>query len=122
MAPDNPYDFPRRAFRIGDGYRVDDSPGQTKYADATAIWDLSGNRINWVLTSGPPNCGVVCGAVRITLMVRYGNRIQLGVSVLTGFFLLATLFAVLFYALTTPTPADRGPLVLTGFIAILIGS
>jgi nitrogen fixation/metabolism regulation signal transduction histidine kinase len=55
-------------------------------------------------------------------MVRYGNRIRLGLSVLTGLFLLATLFAVLFYALTPPTPAARAPLLLTGFIAILIGS
>ena len=41
---------------------------------------------------------------------------------LTGFFLLAVLFAVLLYALTPETPAARGPILLASFIAILIGS
>lgn len=54
--------------------------------------------------------------------MRYGNRIQFGLSLLTGLFLLATLFAVLLYALTPATPAARGPILLTAFVAILIGS
>ncbi len=41
---------------------------------------------------------------------------------LTGLFLLATLFAILLYALTPETPAARGPILLASFIAILIGS
>ncbi|MDQ2921662.1 MAG: ATP-binding protein [Acidobacteriota bacterium] len=41
---------------------------------------------------------------------------------LTGFFLFATFLAVLLYALTPATPATRGPLLLTAFIAILLGS
>jgi two-component system, NtrC family, sensor histidine kinase AtoS len=41
---------------------------------------------------------------------------------LTGFFLLAVLFAVLLYALTPETPAARGPILLASFIAILIGT
>src|SRR5438128_1531441 len=50
------------------------------------------------------------------------NRLQFGVALLIGFFLLATLFAVLLYALAPATPAVRGPILLTAFIAILIGS
>ena len=41
---------------------------------------------------------------------------------LTGLFLLATLFAIFLYALTPETPAARGPILLASFIAILIGS
>ncbi len=52
-------------------------------------------------------------------MMRYGNRYQFGLTLLTGFFVLATLFAVLLYALTPATPATRGPLLLTAFVAIL---
>jgi signal transduction histidine kinase len=55
-------------------------------------------------------------------MLRYGNRYQFGLTLLTGFFLLATLIAVLLYALTPATPATRGPLLLTAFVAILLGS
>src|SRR5437773_2276625 len=55
-------------------------------------------------------------------MLRYGNRIQFGLSLLTGLFLLASLFAVLLYALTPATPAARGPILLGAFIAILVGS
>ncbi len=55
-------------------------------------------------------------------MMRYGNRYQFGLSLLTGFFLLATLFAVLLYALWPATPATRGPLLLAAFVAILLGS
>lgn len=51
-----------------------------------------------------------------------GNRYQFGLTLLTGFFLLATLFAVLLYAYTPSTPAARGPLLLTAFVAILFGS
>ena len=41
---------------------------------------------------------------------------------LTGFFLLATLIAVLLYALTPATPETRGPLLLAAFVAILLGA
>ena len=54
--------------------------------------------------------------------MRYGNRYQFGLTLLTGFFLLATLFAVVLYALTPTTPATRGPLLLTAFVAILLGT
>jgi signal transduction histidine kinase len=50
------------------------------------------------------------------------NRYQFGLTLLTGVFLLATLFAVLLYAFTPATPATRGPLLLTAFVAILLGS
>ncbi len=50
------------------------------------------------------------------------NRYQFGLTLLTGFFLLATLIAVLLYALTPTTPATRGPLLLTAFVAILLGT
>ncbi len=51
-----------------------------------------------------------------------GNRYQFGLTLLTSFFLLATLFAVLLYAFTPPTPATRGPILLAAFVAILLGS
>jgi signal transduction histidine kinase len=51
-----------------------------------------------------------------------GNRYQFGLTLLTGFFLLATLIAVLLYAVTPATPSTRGPLLLTAFVAILLGS
>jgi signal transduction histidine kinase len=54
--------------------------------------------------------------------MRYGNRYQFGLSLLTSFFLLATLFAVLLYALWPTTQATRGPLLLAAFVAILLGS
>jgi len=54
--------------------------------------------------------------------MRYGNRYQFGLTLLTGFFLLATLFAVLLYAVTPATPSTRGPLLLTAFVAILLGT
>jgi signal transduction histidine kinase len=50
------------------------------------------------------------------------NRFQFGLTMLTGLFLLAVLFAVLLYLLTPETPAARGPILLASFIAILIGS
>src|SRR5258708_23883682 len=53
--------------------------------------------------------------------MRYGNRYQFGLTLLTGFFLLATLIAVLFYAAMPATPSTRGPLLLTAFVAILLG-
>ena len=56
------------------------------------------------------------------IMARYGNRYQLGLTLLTVFFLVATVFAVLLYVLTPETPATRGPLLLAAFIAILLGS
>ena len=54
--------------------------------------------------------------------MRYGNRFQLSLTLLTGLFLLAALFAVLLYVMTPQTPATRGPILLASFIAILIGS
>ena len=50
------------------------------------------------------------------------NRYQFGLTLLTGFFLLATLIAVLLYALMPATPTTRGPLLLTAFVAILLGA
>jgi signal transduction histidine kinase len=50
------------------------------------------------------------------------NRYQFGLTLLTGFFVLATLIAVLLYTITPTTPATRGPLLLTAFVAILLGS
>jgi signal transduction histidine kinase len=41
---------------------------------------------------------------------------------LTGVFLSATVLAVLLYAFTPTTPVTHGPLLLTAFIAILLGS
>ncbi len=54
--------------------------------------------------------------------MRYGNRYQFGLTLLTGFFLIATLFAVLLYAVVPPSPTTRGPLLLTAFVAILLGA
>src|SRR5918994_482096 len=54
--------------------------------------------------------------------MRSRNRFQSGLTMLTGLFLLAVLFAILLYALTPETPAARGPILLASFIAILIGS
>jgi signal transduction histidine kinase len=59
-------------------------------------------------------------AIGNALMTR--TRYQFGLTLLTGFFLLATLFAVLLYALTPTTPATRGPLLLAAFVAILLGT
>ncbi len=50
------------------------------------------------------------------------SRYQFGLSLLAGFFLLATLFAILLYLLVPETPATRGPLLLAAFVAILLGS
>jgi nitrogen fixation/metabolism regulation signal transduction histidine kinase len=50
------------------------------------------------------------------------NRYQFGLTILTGFFLLATLFAILLYVVTPATPVTRGPLFLTVFVAVLLGS
>jgi signal transduction histidine kinase len=54
--------------------------------------------------------------------MRHGSRFQFGLTLLTGLFLLAALFAILLYAATPETPAARGPILLASFIAILIGS
>ena len=54
--------------------------------------------------------------------MRHRTRYQFGLSLLAGFFLLATLFAILLYLLTPETPATRGPLLLAAFVAILLGS
>ena len=50
------------------------------------------------------------------------GRFQFGLTLLTGLFLLAALFAILLYVLTPETPAARGPILLASFLAILIGS
>jgi signal transduction histidine kinase len=50
------------------------------------------------------------------------NRFQFGLTLLTGLFLLAALFAILLYAFTPETPVARGPILLASFLAILIGS
>jgi signal transduction histidine kinase len=50
------------------------------------------------------------------------TRFQSGLTMLTGLFLVAVLFAILLYAITPETPAARGPILLASFIAILIGS
>src|SRR5215471_11627909 len=49
------------------------------------------------------------------------NRTTLGLAVLTAFFLLAALFAILIYSLAPASPAARGPILLTAFIVILVG-
>ncbi|HEY7784093.1 MAG TPA: ATP-binding protein [Pyrinomonadaceae bacterium] len=54
-------------------------------------------------------------------MSRYGNRIHLSLWVGIGLFLLAVAFVVLLYAVVPDTPASRGPLLLTSFIAIILG-
>jgi signal transduction histidine kinase len=54
--------------------------------------------------------------------MKYRSRFQSGLTMLTGLFLLAALFAILLYALTPETPVLRGPILLASFIAILIGS
>ena len=50
-----------------------------------------------------------------------GNRFQFGLTLLTGLFVLAVLFALLVYALTPQIPASRGPILLASVIAVLIG-
>ena len=60
--------------------------------------------------------------VREPIPVTYRNRFQSGLTMLTGLFLLAVLFAILLYAATPETPAARGPILLASFIAILLGS
>ena len=50
------------------------------------------------------------------------SRFQFGLTLLTGLFLLAVVFAILLYAYTPETPVTRGPILLASFIAILIGS
>ncbi|MGH9963046.1 MAG: hypothetical protein ACREBC_39015, partial [Pyrinomonadaceae bacterium] len=52
----------------------------------------------------------------------YRNRLQLGLSLLTAFFVLAILLLLLFYGLTPAPRLARGPLLLTAFVAILIFS
>jgi signal transduction histidine kinase len=54
--------------------------------------------------------------------LRRNNRFQFGLTLLTGLFVLAVLFAIFLYALTPQIPASRGPILLASFIAILIGS
>jgi signal transduction histidine kinase len=54
--------------------------------------------------------------------MKYRSRFQSGLTMLTGLFLLAVLFAILLYVLMPETPVVRGPILLASFIAILIGS
>src|SRR5687767_340869 len=54
--------------------------------------------------------------------MKYRSRFHSGLTMLSGLFLLAALFAIFLYALTPETPATRGPILLASFIAILIGS
>ena len=54
--------------------------------------------------------------------MKYKNRFQSGLTMLTGLFLLAVFFAILLYILIPETPATRGPILLAAFVAILIGS
>ena len=49
------------------------------------------------------------------------NRLQFGFLLLIALFLVAVLFAVLLFALVPATPAARGPILLTAFVAALIG-
>ena len=49
------------------------------------------------------------------------RRIQFGFYLLIGLFLLSALFGVLLFALIPANPAARGPILLTAFVAILIG-
>src|SRR6185503_20066904 len=65
---------------------------------------------------------MVCRALQVNTDFVARNRFQFGLTMLTGLFLLAALFAVLLYALTPETPAARGPILLASFIVILIGS
>ena len=60
--------------------------------------------------------------VRRPIQVTHRNRFQFGLTMLTGLFLLAAVFAILLYTLMPATPAARGPIMLAAFIAILIGS
>jgi signal transduction histidine kinase len=60
--------------------------------------------------------------VRGPIQVTYRNRFQSGLTMLTGLFLLAVVFAVLLYAVTPDTSASHGPILFASFIAILIGS
>ena len=50
------------------------------------------------------------------------NRYQFGLTLLTGFFLLGDAFRRPALRVTPATPATRGPLFLTAFVAILLGS
>jgi nitrogen fixation/metabolism regulation signal transduction histidine kinase len=53
---------------------------------------------------------------------QYGRRTTLGATLLTIFFVLAAVFGVFLYALIPARPTVRGPILLTGFIVILIGT
>lgn len=67
---------------------------------------------------------MVCRTVQVTriALILNRNRFQFGLTMLTGLFLLAVLFAILLYAFTPETPLTRGPILLASFIAILLGS
>src|SRR5258708_284414 len=55
-------------------------------------------------------------------MPQYSRRTTFGVTLLTIFFVLAALCGVFLYALIPAQPTVRGPILLTAFIVILIGS
>ena len=78
--------------------------------------------INWYAWLFTDDLLITHHSSLITILMRYGNRYQFGLTLLIGFFLLATFIAVLLYALTPATPATRGPLLLTAFVAILLGT
>lgn len=54
--------------------------------------------------------------------MRYGNRFQFGLIMLTALFLVASIFALLLYSKASSAPQARGPILLASFIAILLGS
>ena len=60
--------------------------------------------------------------VRRPIQVTYRSRFQSGLTMLTGLFVLAVLFAVLLYAVTPDKPESHGPILFASFLAILIGS
>ena len=53
--------------------------------------------------------------------MRYRSRFQYGLTLLTGLFLLGTVFAVLLYGSVPSTPTARAPLMLAALTAIIIG-
>src|SRR6185436_3559719 len=89
-----------------------------EHADALAVRSVSRARCR----SGTTLRRTISRMVRRPIQVTYRNRFQSGLTMLTGLFLLAVLFAILLYAFTPETPVARGPILLAAFIAILLGS
>lgn len=77
-----------------------------------------------------PDCGDVERGLTLTNRLAIANRqfntlsyrFQFGFYLLIGLFLLSALFGVLLFALIPANPATRGPIILTAFVAILIGA